>query len=139
MSHEEHLPTVRVVAGDVPWVVRFTDDGGHEWMGDEPAALGGGDLGPGPKQLLLSSLGACTAITLQMYARRKEWPLTGVEVDLEFNPKGKPENGTDIVRRVTLRGDLDDTQRERLLEIADRCPINRVLTGEIRVATTLAG
>lgn len=138
MSHDEQVPTVHVSSGDAPWIVRFTDDGGHAWLGDEPEALGGGDLGPGPKQLLLSSLGACTAITLQMYARRKEWPLAGVEVDLAFNPQGKPENGTDIVRRVTLHGELDDAQRARLLEIADRCPINRVLTGEIRVATRLA-
>lgn len=138
MSHEEEVPTVHVVTGDVPWIVRFTDNGHHEWLGDEPAELGGGDLGPGPKQLLLSSLGACTAITLQMYAQQKKWLLTGVEVDLEFNPQGKPESGTDIVRRVTLRGELDTAQRDRLLEIANRCPIHRVLMGEIRVATKLA-
>lgn len=138
MSESAVIPTVRASTGDAPWIVRFVDDGGHEWIGDEPEDVGGSDIGPAPHRLLLSSLGACTAITLQMYAQRKQWPLTGVEVELQFNPQGKPEAGNDITRSITLRGELSAEQRERLLQIANACPIHKVLTGEIRVSSALA-
>lgn len=139
MSTAENVPTVLVHNGDVPWVVRIVDEAGHAWTGDEPVEAGGKDTAPSPKHLLLSSLGACTAITVQMYAQRKQWPLTGIGVELKFNPAGKPESGTDITRRLTLQGALDTEQRDRLLQIANACPIHKVLTGEVRITTSLAG
>lgn len=131
------IPTVRASTGHAPFAVTFTDDLGHHWLADEPTEGGGGDTGPSPHRLLLSALGACTAITLQMYAARKQWPLQHVGVELKFNPEGTPAAGNDISRAITLRGDLTDEQRQRLLQIANMCPIHKVLTGEVRIATRL--
>ena len=132
------LSTVRARSGTTPYTVSLSDDLDHAWIADEPPDVGGANLGPDPTRLLLSSLGACTVITLQMYAARKQWALAGVEVELQYNPQGKPASGTDITRRITLQGDLDDDQRGRLLQIANACPIHKVLTGEVRIATSLA-
>ncbi len=110
--------------------------GHHHLVADEPADLGGADTGPAPDELVLSALGACTAITLRMFAERKQWPLKGVEVALDFDERGKDRSV--IRRRVTLRGPLDDTQRERLLQVANACPVHRLLTGTIEVPTALA-
>ena len=123
---------------DTPYRVTLSDPQGHLWHADEPASLGGGETAPTPSQLLLSALGACTTITLQMYAQRKQWPLTGVKVELAYNPDGKPEAGTDISRRIELLGELDEAQRRRLLLAANACPIHKVLTGEVRIDTALA-
>ena len=132
------LSTVYARGGIVPYTVSLSDDLAHTWLGDEPPDKGGANLGPDPTRLLLSSLGACTVITLQMYAARKQWPLAGVEVELQYNPAGKPKSGTDITRRIVLQGDLDETQRKRLLQVANACPIHDVLVGESRIDTSLA-
>lgn len=131
--------TIRAVTLDTPYTVTLSDERGHQWLGDEPGEAGGADRGPAPHQLLLSSLGACTAITLRMYAERKGWPLAGVTVELQFNPDGEPPaGGSDIRRRITLNGPLSEAQRERLLEIANKCPLHKVLSGEVRIASSLA-
>jgi putative redox protein len=128
---------VTAVNGPTPYVVTLEDHRGHHWLADEPLEAGGGNQGPSPTQLLLSSLGACTAITVRMFAARKGWPLTGAEVHLEFNPEGSPAEGTDIRRTLTLQGNLSPEQRERLLDVANKCPLHKVLTGRIRVHSSL--
>ena len=132
------VSTVRASIGAVPYTVELSDNNGHHWIGDEPADVGGANAGPAPEQLLLSALGTCTVVTLMMYAQRKRWLLTQVHVELAFNPEGKPASGTDISRSIQLVGQLDDEQRQRLLQVANACPIHKALTGEVRIASALA-
>ena len=128
---------VTAVLGENPYVVTLSD-GTHQWLGDEPLESGGGDRGPTPHQLVLSGLGACTAITLRMYAARKRWALSGVTVELQLNPDGGPPGGgSEIRRRITLHGELTAEQRERLLQVASACPVNKTLGGEIHTTTSL--
>lgn len=119
--------------------------GSHSFIADEPTSAGGTDEGPAPYDFLLTSLGACTAMTLRLYAERKKWPLENVRVALNF-ARVKAEDCEEcesksgyvgvIRREVRLDGELDETQRARLMEIADRCPVHRTLHGEIRVLST---
>jgi putative redox protein len=109
--------------------------GHHHLVADEPVDLGGGDTGPAPDELVLGALGACTAITLRMYAERKQWPLESVEVSLDYESRTKEKA---VIRRtVHLTGPLDDEQRQRLLQIANACPVHRILTGAVEVPTAL--
>jgi putative redox protein len=110
--------------------------GNHRLIADEPVAAGGGDTGPAPKEILLAALGACTAITLRMYAQRKQWPLQEVAVELSFGA-GSTNDATIIEREVRLVGALDPEQRQRLLQIANACPLHKLLTGTVQIPTTL--
>jgi putative redox protein len=130
-------PTVKATLQETPYLVTFTDDLGHTWTADEPQEVGGGNAGPTPERLVLASLGACTAITLKMVAVRRLLPLTGLTVELQLNPAGKPAAGNDIVRRITIQGDLDADQLAQLLKAANACPMHKLLTGEIRIQTEL--
>ncbi|HKX06577.1 MAG TPA: OsmC family protein [Stellaceae bacterium] len=129
---------------------KFTEhllDGRHRLLADEPVAAGGNDRGPGPYELLLMSLGACTTMTLRLYADRKRWPLQRVSVELRHH-KIHAEDCADcetkhgmldrIERVIALDGALDAAQRQRLMEIADMCPVHRTLTSEIKIETRMS-
>lgn len=119
----------------------------HSLTADEPVSLGGNDLGPNPYELLSAGLGACTAITVKMYANRKKWDLKEVFVHLDHGKVHAEDSAhTEVnqtqkidqfTREIELVGDLDDTQRARLLEIANKCPVHRTLHNKIVIKTTL--
>jgi len=133
-DRDHTIATATVTSEDKPYGVRI-DAGGHALRGDEPVAQGGADTGPPPFGLLLSGLGACTAITLRMYAERQGWPLAGVDVKLTYVVKDK--NTRWIDRLITLRG-IDEDQRAKLAEIAEKTPVTRAVRAgtEIRTITT---
>ncbi len=106
----------------------------HTLVADSDLTSGGEDLGPSPHEYLASALGACTAITLQMYASRKSWKLENSEVTVTIT---KDPDGSRFDRKIHLIGELDETQRARLLDIANHCPVHQTLNDKIRVETTL--
>ena len=108
--------------------------GDHRFTADEPSAVGGADAGATPFQLLLSGLAACTAITLRMYAGRKQWALRGVEVDCRLTRDADREW---IDRTLTLAGDLNEDQRKRLSDIAERTPVTLTLKRGTEIKTEL--
>jgi putative redox protein len=145
------FPEPEVTPGTV--VVAETGDGGlaqylldgrHHLIADEPADKGGQDRGPGPYELLLMALGACTSLTLRLYANRKQWPLERVVVTLSHARDYAEDCATCDTKTVMLdhidctiavKGPLDEAQRTRLLSIANQCPVHRTLTSKIVITT----
>ena len=135
---------VVVTSGESPFLQEISI-GPHHLKADEPPASGGEDAGPNPYELLLAALGACTGMTLRTYAARKGWPLRTVPVRLTHEKvyaedcvecKSK-EGRLDLIKReILLIGELSQEQRHRLLEIADRCPVHRTLTSQVRIETS---
>ena len=109
--------------------------GHHRLTADETPGLGGKDVGPGPYELLTSALAACTAITLRMYAERKQWPVTAVQADVTFIREGDKQH---IDRVLAIEGNLDDEQKKRMADIAERTPVTLTLKGGLPIKTTLA-
>lgn len=109
-------------------------EGGHEIRVDEPTAAGGTDTGPSPTRLLGASLASCIAITVEMYAERKGWDVGAVEVDVEVGYEGPVPTRFEV--GLKLPAELDSEQRRRLLVIATKCPVHKVLAGEAHVNVT---
>ena len=119
---------------------------GFSLTADEPIEYGGSNEGPSPYEYLMAALGACTTMTLQMYARRKSWPLQDALARLSHHKihaedcrdcDSRDERIDKFTRELELLGELDQAQRQKLLEIAEKCPVHRTLTGDIRIETTL--
>jgi len=104
--------------------------GNHRITADEPESSGGTDAGPSPQELLAASLASCSAITMEMYADRKGWDIGDVEVNVNYEPaqRGSP---TKFAMQVRLPKEMPDDQRERLMQIAAKCPVHRTLEGEV--------
>src|SRR5262252_1723764 len=111
--------------------------GSHVFQADEPVDVGGGDTGPDPHELLMAALGACASITAQMYAKRKQWNLQSVHIDVAYERVLPADNTTSgatigmvdqLEMAISFVGDLSEEQRNRLFEIANRCPTHRMLT-----------
>lgn len=135
---------MRVQEADADGFLQDVQSGSHHVLADEPVKFGGTDKGLTPYGLVSAGLGACTSMTIRMYARRKGWPLTNVSVDITHakehaadaaDPGAKVDH---FDRTIRLEGDLSDTQREKLLEIADKCPVHRTLERSSTVTTHLA-
>lgn len=113
--------------------------GQHKLLADEPASMGGGDAGPAPFDYLMAGLGACTSMTLRMYAERKDLPLRKVHVALRHEKIEIDGVKRDrIIRDITLEGELNEEQRQRLLEIAGKCPVHRTLSQALLLECNLA-
>jgi len=110
------------------------DNGRHLFGADEPVEQGGQDTAPAPDELLEASLASCTAITLRMYADRKQWNLEQIEVGVTLE---RVEGKTVFTRNITLKGNLDAAQQERLLQIAKLCPVSKTLSGNIEINTSI--
>mgnify|MGYP000094284445 CR=1 FL=1 len=134
---------LRVKEADANGFLQDIQSGPHHILADEPASVGGTNKGLTPYGLVSAGLGACTAMTIRMYARRKKWPLTHVSVDITHNKSHAADAAASdakidaFTRTITLSGDLDHDQRARLLEIADKCPVHRTLERQNTVTTTL--
>jgi len=145
MSAENSKKIIHIHTGKEKYKTTMTA-GNHELIADEPEGVGGQDKGPDPYDYLLMSLGACTSITLRMYAERKKWPVEDIFVELKHH-KDHAEDCEDcddksakidkIEKEIIVKGDLDQDQLDRLLEISHKCPVNKTLKGDMEMKATI--
>jgi putative redox protein len=137
-------PRKVVVAGPATGFRTEVEVGGHHLVVDEPIPVGGTDEGPSPYEMLLAALGACTAMTLRIYADRRKWPLERAQITIQHHKVhaqdcvdcDRKATKMDVVERIiTLEGALTEEQRAKLMEIAERCPVHQTLQGKIQVNT----
>ncbi len=142
MTTNPSLVSVETASGKFQQTVKV---GKHVFLADEPESFGGTDSGPSPYDLLLAALGSCTSMTMKMYADRKGIPLESVQIELEHSREHVDDckscnnevNRIDVIdRSIILRGNLTDEQRQKLLEIAEKCPVHRTLENRIDIHTT---
>jgi putative redox protein len=131
------MPTLTGRIGTDHFVTDLTSDSGHALLADEPLADGGQNMGLSPGELLAASLSSCTCITVRMYADRKQWPLREVVTHVSFERNDKHVI-THMTRAVQFEGNLTDEQRQRLLQVANACPIHKALTNSVIIDTKLA-
>ena len=140
------LPTNVFVESTSPAFLERIAAGRHSLQADEPCTAGGQDGGPSPYQFLLAALGSCKAITLRMYAARTSWPLTGVCVNLSLAKVHADDAAAcasedrlidSVEVEIRLIGELSDEQRQRLLAIAEKCPVHRTLSSQVQIKTRL--
>jgi len=142
---EETEPPV-IIHGDAKGFAQKIQVGSHHLIADEPLSFGGTDSGASPYDLILAALGSCTSMTIGLYARKRGWPLEEITVSLRHSKihardcddcetkEGKVDR---MEREIELTGELDEGQRERLLEIANKCPVHRTLSGKVSIQTRL--
>ncbi len=138
--------SVVVEAGKLRYAQKISV-GPHLLQGDEPVSAGGSDVGPNPYELLLAALGSCTSMTVRMYAERRQWPLEGVHIEMSY-ARVHAEDCTACDKELTLVdgiemklsffGELSESQRQRLMEIANKCPVHRTLESPIPIRARLA-
>lgn len=110
------------------------DNGRHEFFADEPLDVGGTDSAPSPDELLEAALASCTAITLRMYADRKQWPLQQIDVAVKVE---RVDGKTIITRNISFEGQIGEAEKERLLQIAKACPVSKTLSGTIELNSSI--
>src|SRR5690554_3695287 len=122
---------------DENYAIKIKSHSGHSFISDEPKELGGGNTGMSSDELIMAALAACTSATLKMYSQRKEWDLKGVKTNIKFIKGDKPGDLPTIHREIELEGDLDREQKERLMTIANKCPIHKLLAGEVEINSAM--
>ncbi|RAK63841.1 OsmC family protein [Hymenobacter edaphi] len=131
------MPTITGHLGLDHYVTDLSTDSGHALLADEPLANGGENMGPSPGELLAAALTACTCITVRLYADRKGWPLQRIETEVSFAPTAD-HVVRHLSRQIRLAGELTAEQRQRLLQVANACPVHKALTAGVPIETALA-
>lgn len=129
----ELIASITAKLGNRDFLTELTNET-HQWKADEPFEIGGSNQGPNPYELMLSALSSCSAITMKMYANRKEWPMEGAEIDCEL-VKADANSPSFIRRKIRILGNLETDQKERLIQIANLCPIHKMLSQNTDIET----